>query len=143
LISTRYTRHSPRYATRSGCAAHQRLRARVPLLRAAHVVSFEARRDNAAVDGPGNDRRHLAGSHRDHRFVEKHRAARSFSEANERASLAHPREAREVGITETVANRRGLAEGGLCRGNVTVDEELKCLRHEQISTLDAVVATVV
>jgi len=57
--------------------------------------------------------------------------------------LTHPRQAREVGITKTVANRRGLAEGGLCRGNVTVDEELKCLRHEQISTLDAVVAAVV
>ena len=98
---------------RSGCRSHHALQRRGPLLRAAQLVDLLARRDHAAVDDPGDDRRQLTGGGRDHRLVEQAEALPHATRPDQPAALPVHREREEIAIAEALAD---LGRSGSCRG---------------------------
>ena len=100
----RCTRHWPRYGTRSGWPAHQRLERLGPLGRPPQVEHVHARLDDGAVDDPRRDRRHLARRDGDHDLVEQAHAALAVSPS---ASDAWPRPSMPSASRSSSSNRSG------------------------------------
>ena len=84
--------------------------ARGPLVRAAHVEDFVTRREDAAIDVPRENRRHIAGDHRRHRFIEQGDTFGDAGHAYQRPPASVTGERGEVAIGKTTGDLGGLAE---------------------------------
>ena len=143
MTSARCTRHSPRYGTRSGCASHHRVSASVHSRGASDVEQVRARREHAAVDDAGDDRRELAGGGGDHGFVEQRDAALYLAALDEHAAMALPRQAGEVRVAEPLADRCGFGECVSRLLDVSTHDRVAGLGNQQVAALHAWVAALV
>ena len=94
MISARWTRHRPLWATISGWRSHHPRERVGPLARVAQLVRVPTERDRVAVDDPGDDRRQLAGGGRDEHLVDQPQALGDPSLLDQRASPGRPARAR-------------------------------------------------
>ena len=115
---------------------------RRPLPGPAHVEDLLARLDHRAIDEPGEDRRHLAGRHRDHHLIEQGHPIRRFSHADQSPALAHPAVNRQVLVAEADADTRRPLERGMGSRWILV-KGLNRDGQEQIPPLHTVVVHLV
>ena len=120
--------------------SRQRLR---PLARASHVEQVRARREHAAVDDAGDDRRELAGGGGDHGFVEQRDAALYLTALDEHAAMALPRQAGEVRVAEPLADRCGFGKFVSRLLDVSTHDRVAGLGNQQVAALHAWVAALV
>jgi hypothetical protein len=116
---------------------------RRPLLRPAQVERLLARHDRAAVGDPDDDRGRLAGGHRGHHLVDQRHALGGLAQPGQGLPLADPRQRRQVGVAEALADLAGLPEGGVGGRGVAGGEALQRDRQQQVALLDAVELAVV
>ncbi len=101
-----------------------------PLRGPAQIECIDARLDDAAVDDPRRDRRHLPGCHRDHCVVERPHARGGLAERDRRLALAQQAEREQVVVVATTGDvddaagqRSGLVDvAGLVRVQERRDE---------------------
>ncbi len=115
-----------------------------PLLGAPQGVDVVAALDHAAVDDPGDHRRQLVRRHGDHRLVEQRQALVDPSPLDQRGALGVEREREQVGVAETLADRRGLG-AAVVRGLVFArdlvahgdgDQQVAALRAVGLGSLE-------
>ena len=137
IRSARYTRHEPRYGTRSGWASHQPERAAVHSCARPRSKISPARLDGGAVDDPHHHRRHLAGRHRHHRLVEHGDAVGDLAEPDQGFAQPQSGDRRQVRVRVQAGDAGGLGEcrvGGLELAGLFV---LEGRGNEQVAVDDA------
>jgi hypothetical protein len=116
---------------------------RSPFLRPAQIERLLARLDHAAVDVPGEDRRDVARTDGDHDLVEQRHARGDLAHEDQRASPTHAGDGDEFRVAEAIADLGGLAEVGVCRWDVALEDVLHRLAEPQVPLLDAIELAVV
>ena len=95
--------------------------ARGPLVRAAHVEDFVTRREDAAIDVPRENGRHIAGDDCRHRLIEQGDTFGNAGHAYQRPPLSVTGERGEVAIGKTSRDPSGLAEHVVRRRRIAGD----------------------
>ena len=107
-----------------------------PLLGATHVEQLLARRDDRAIDDPGDRRRHLVRRHRDHRLIEERDTPVALAEPDQRLTATKPSKCREVRVGESIGDRGDLLEHGVRAGRIAAIKALETDRQEEVALLD-------
>ena len=109
-----------------------------PLVGAAQIEGLLAGLEDDAIDVAREDWRHVAGNHRDHRFVEQRNTLRDVSQSNQRAPAPGARQRRQIAIAKPAGDLGRLRECGVaCRG-IALHNALDGGRNQQIPAHDAV-----
>ena len=87
---------------------------RRPLLRPTQIEDLLAGLDHAAVDGAGDDLRHLVGRHGDHGFVEQGHSLDVPSLRDQGPALKVARKRHQIDVTEPIADLGGLTGDRVC-----------------------------
>ena len=109
-----------------------------PLVGAAQIEGLLTGFQHAAIDVTGQDWRHVAGNHRDHRFVEQRDACRDITEVDEGATASVTGKRRQIAIAKPVGDFGRLSECSVPCRRITMHDVLNGGRNQQISAHDTV-----
>jgi hypothetical protein len=117
-----------------GAPPRQRVR---PLASASDIRQVPARREHAAVNDAGNDRRYLTGRNRNHHLIEQPDPAFDVAKLDKRSAEALPRQVGQIDIAESLADPGRFRE--LRAGVVDVGrhQRLPRCRQQQMAALGA------
>ncbi len=108
--------------------------ARRPLVRAAHVEDFVTRLENAAIDVPRENGRHIAGDDCRHRFIQQGDTFGNAPHAYQRPPASVTGERGEVAIGKTLSDPGGLAEHVVRRRRIALADALDREWNQEIAS---------
>ena len=129
----------PVNATISGCCSHTLENADGPFASAPQRIDLPAGVDHAAVHQRRHDRKQLARDDGEHRLVQTLETGHDIALLDERAALRVAGRCREVGVSEGLSDRDGLACGRMRGIGLSLAQLLLGDSNGQVASLDAVV----
>ena len=114
-----------------------------PLVGAPQIEGLLTGFQHTAIDVTRHDWRHVAGNHRNHRFVEERDTLGDLSEVDERPTASVTGNRRQIAITKPVGDLRRLRECGVACRRIPLHNALNGGRNQQEPAHDAVEVRIV